>query len=89
MQMTGGIRLIQRKEHTCLAGTKQTRKAILNGLAEAVLLAEDADPAITEPLEELCRQRHITVHWISSMKELGSLCGLAVGAAAAAQRCQG
>lgn len=77
------------KENTCLAGTKQTRKAILNGSAGTVLLAKDADPAITEPLEALCRQRHMSVQWIGSMKELGAMCGLAVGAAAAAQRCQG
>lgn len=68
----------------CLAGAKQTRKAILNGTACTVLLARDADPQLTEPLEALCRERLVQVRWIGSMKELGALCALKVGAAAAA-----
>ena len=32
----------------CVAGVKQTRKAIMNGIAGSVLLAENADPALTE-----------------------------------------
>ena len=67
----------------CLAGAKQTRKAILNGTAETVLLATDADPALTEPLERLCLEHRVRCTWISSMRELGELCHLKVGAAAA------
>ena len=68
----------------CLAGVRQTRKAILNGTAGTVLLARDADPALTGPLESLCREHLIQVRWIGSMKELGAMCALKVGAAAAA-----
>lgn len=67
-----------------VAGIKQTRKAILNGSAVSVLLAENADPDLTEPLLSLCQERGIPVQWISSMQVLGRSCSLSVGAAAAA-----
>jgi len=68
----------------CVAGVKQTRKAILNGTAGSVLLAENADPNLTGPLQALCRERQVDVQWVPSMKELGRMCSLSVGAAAAA-----
>ncbi len=67
-----------------VAGVKQTRKAILKGSAANVLLAENADPDLTEPLQTLCQERGIPVQWISSMQVLGKSCSLSVGAAAAA-----
>lgn len=67
-----------------VAGGKQTRKAVLSGNARRVLLAENADPGLTEPLWELCRDRKVPVRWIATMQELGRLCRLSVGAAAAA-----
>ena len=42
---------------SCVAGVKQTRKAIMNGIAGSVLLAENADPALTEPLAALAEAR--------------------------------
>ena len=67
-----------------VVGTKQLKKAMLAGTAKCVFLAENADPAITEPIEELCRRGNITYNWVSSMADLGSACGIEVGAAAAA-----
>lgn len=67
-----------------VVGIKQTRKAILSGAAGSVLLAENADPDLTEPLQALCRERDIPVRWVPSMRELGRACHLSVGAAAAA-----
>lgn len=74
----------QEKTGSYVAGIKQTRKAVRNGTAAGVLLAENADPALTQPLEELCRQRQIPVRWVATMRELGQICRLSVGAAAAA-----
>ena len=37
-----------------LFGSKQLRKALQAGRAEYVYLAENADPAITEPIEKMC-----------------------------------
>ena len=67
-----------------IVGAKQIRKALLVGKLHQVFLAEDADPAMTVPLEELCRQNGVACSWVSSMTELGHACGIDVGAAAAA-----
>ena len=67
-----------------IVGTKQLKKALAKGCAKVVFLAENADPAVTEPLEEMCLQQNIQITWVSSMSELGQRCGIEVGAAAAA-----
>ena len=67
-----------------VVGSKQLRKAIQNGRARFVYLAKNADPAITDPLETMCGERNIRLAWVSSMTELGQVCGIEVGAAAAA-----
>lgn len=67
-----------------VVGAKQLKKAILGGAARQVFLAENADPAITEPLEQLCRQYAIPYSRVCSMSELGRACRIEVGAAAAA-----
>ena len=67
-----------------VVGSKQLRKALRAGRAEYVYLAKNADPAITEPIEKMCREHHIQITWVHSMTELGHSCGIEVGAAAAA-----
>ena len=67
-----------------VAGAKQLRKAVLSGAAKEVFLAENADPAITEPIEALCQQHNVAYAWVRSMTDLGQACGIEVGAAAAA-----
>ena len=67
-----------------VVGAKQLKKAVKAGRAKVVFLAENADPAVTEPLEELCAANHIQITWVRSMAELGRACGIEVGAAAAA-----
>ena len=78
------------KLHTELAGkrtvvgAKQLRKALDSGVARRVFLAQNADPAITEPIEALCQIHNVAYVWVKSMAELGQACGIDVGAAAAA-----
>lgn len=67
-----------------VVGSKQLKKALMKGSARYVFLAENADPAITEPIEALCRQNSIHFAWVRSMADLGRACGIEVGAAAAA-----
>ena len=67
-----------------VVGTKQLRKAVNSGRARYVFLAENADPAITGPIEEMCGKLNIQIAWVHSMSELGRACGIEVGAAAAA-----
>ena len=65
-------------------GAKQLRKAVGAGTVRCVYLAENADPALTQPLAELCADNQIQITWVASMETLGSACGIEVGAAAAA-----
>ena len=67
-----------------VVGAKQLRKALNSGLARRGYLACNADPAITEPLEEKCKVLGVPFLWVGTMAELGSACGIEVGAAAAA-----
>ena len=69
---------------TVVVGSKQLRKALVGGRARTVFLAENADPGITEPIEALCREGSVPYAWVPTMAELGSACGIDVGASAAA-----
>ena len=70
--------------HKIVVGTKQLRKALENGRATLVLLARNADPAITEPIEAMCQLKSVEYAWVQSKQDLGRVCGIEVGAAAAA-----
>ncbi|WP_366923269.1 ribosomal L7Ae/L30e/S12e/Gadd45 family protein [Metallumcola ferriviriculae] len=65
-------------------GTKQTIKAVQKGLVQVVFVAEDADKQMVTSLTDLCHQNQVPVNRVPSMKELGEVCGIQVGAAAAA-----
>lgn len=67
-----------------VVGVKQLRKALKNGKAKFVYLAENADPAITAPIEEQCKENMVSYAWVRTMQDLGHACGIEVGAAAAA-----
>ena len=70
--------------HKVVVGAKQLRKALVTGRANRVFLAENADPALTEPIEAMCLQNQIRCAWVPDMMDLGRACGIDVGAAAAA-----
>ena len=67
-----------------VVGIKQLRKALASGHAQSVFLAENADPAITEPIARMCEENSIPYTWVPAMADLGRACGIEVGAAAAA-----
>ena len=67
-----------------VVGAKQLRKALKAGTACKVYLAQNADPALTEPLAAMCREASVDISWVRSMTELGKACGIEVGTAAAA-----
>ena len=67
-----------------VVGLKQTRQVLTEGRAARVYVARDADPALTEPLRQLCRDCGVGTVEGRSMKELGQACGIQVGTAAAA-----
>ena len=76
--------LAELTRHKVVVGSKQLRKALDRGTARFVVLARNADPAITEPIEAICRYNDIACTWVATMAELGHACGIDVGASAAA-----
>ena len=71
-------------KHKVRVGAKQTRKALEKDAAVVVVLARNADPAITGPIEAKCIAHQVSCAWVASMADLGKACGIDVGAAAAA-----
>lgn len=68
-----------------VVGVKQVRRALANGTVQRLYLARDADPHLTRALEEQAGHQGVETVWAESMRELGRACGVAVGAAAAAE----
>ncbi len=71
------------KDDPKVVGLKQSRRAISDGTAILVFLADDADPHITDPIRELCREHAVPIKEVETMKILGAACGISVGAAVA------
>ena len=67
-----------------VVGIKQLRKALADGRAAKVFVAQDADPKLTDPIRETCRTNGIPTEDAPSMVQLGQACGIEVGAAVAA-----
>ena len=65
-------------------GVKQSRRAIREGRATRVFLADDADPAITDPVAESCKTAGIPVETGCTMAQLGQACRITVGASVVA-----
>ena len=67
-----------------IIGLKQTKKAVTAGLVQKLYLAENCDPMISEPLQEAAQKAGVQVLYVATMKELGSMCAINVGASCAA-----
>lgn len=65
-------------------GTKQTLKAVETGRAVVIYLAQDADPKVIGQVAAKALESRVEVVQVASMKDLGKICGIEVGAAAAA-----
>ena len=74
----------QQDAHRSEVRQKQVTRALKNGTARRVYLAQDADPRVTEPIETLCREQGTETEAVATMTALGSACGIAVGSAVAA-----
>ncbi|MBQ7491396.1 MAG: ribosomal L7Ae/L30e/S12e/Gadd45 family protein [Clostridia bacterium] len=75
--------LLNLKDQAKTVGLKQSQRAIREGRAQQVFLADDADGRIRQELEQLCVLAGIPVTPVASMEELGRACGIRVGAAVA------
>ena len=71
------------KSEKKVVGVEQLRKAMEDGRAACVFLAEDADPEITGPIAGLCHEAGTEIVWVQTMEELGKACSIDVKAAAA------
>ena len=67
-----------------VVGIKQLKKALRDGSAKKVFVAQDADPKLTDPICESCQSAAVPVETVPTMAELGKACGIEVGAAVAA-----
>lgn len=67
-----------------VTGAKQVARALKNGSARRVFLAENADPRVTEPIAALCQENGTETELVPTMAALGNACGIAVGSAVAA-----
>ena len=67
-----------------VVGVKQVRRAVLAKQASKVFLADDADPALTESLQQLCGEYGVQTENVKTMALIGKACRIAVGAACAA-----
>ena len=67
-----------------VTGLRQTKKALEQHRASRVWLACDAESRLTEPLLALCREDAVPVETGKTMQQLGKLCRIQVGCAAAA-----
>ncbi|MCY0880733.1 MAG: ribosomal L7Ae/L30e/S12e/Gadd45 family protein [Firmicutes bacterium] len=68
-----------------VVGARQTLRRIAMGQVQAVYVAQDAQDALIEPVLHECTNKGIPVIFVETMAELGQMCGIAVGAACAAQ----
>ena len=67
-----------------VVGIKQLRKALRDGTAMKVFVAENADIRLTEPVIATCQETGVPVVSVPTMSELGQACAIEVGAAVAA-----
>ncbi|WP_096202154.1 50S ribosomal protein L7ae-like protein [Bacillus sp. FJAT-45350] len=63
-----------------IIGTKQTLKALDNGMAKEVFIASDADKRIILKVENLAKKKGVPITIVDSMKKLGKAAGIDVGA---------
>ena len=67
-----------------VVGIKQLRKALRDGTAAKVFIADDADLHLTDPVKAACEENGIPAILVPTMAELGQACSIEVGAAVAA-----
>ena len=64
-------------------GYKQTLRALNEDKAEKVFVAEDCDSNIKTSIEESASLKNTQLFFIPTMKELGEMCSIEVGASCA------
>ncbi len=66
-------------------GVKQVLKAVNMGTVSTVYIGKDAEPHVLAELITICKSKNIQLVEIDTMKKLGEMAGIEVGAATAAE----
>lgn len=66
-----------------IVGMKQTLKAVDKDKVKVVFIAKDADEHVIRPLIKACQEKGLEIVYVDTMQQLGQLCGIQIGAAAA------
>lgn len=64
-------------------GYKQAMRALNEDKASKIFIAEDSDNHIKDSMKKLASQKNAPVFFVSTMKELGNMCSIEVGASCA------
>ncbi|MED3561243.1 50S ribosomal protein L7ae-like protein [Bacillus xiapuensis] len=67
-----------------IIGTKQTEKALKNGHVQELVIAQDADPKVTESVINQALKMNVPILYVDSAKKLGKACRVDVGASTVA-----
>lgn len=68
-----------------IIGAKQVGNAIKAGKASKVYVASDSDTNVIDPIIALANENGLPLVYIETRKELGSMCGISVKSACAAE----
>ncbi|MHC1685619.1 MAG: ribosomal L7Ae/L30e/S12e/Gadd45 family protein [Clostridiaceae bacterium] len=75
--------MVERLKELKVVGIKQSSKALKAGKSKKLFIAKDANENMVSELIELAIVNSVEIEYVSTMKELGKLCGIDVKAAAA------
>ncbi len=64
-------------------GYKQTVRALNDSNAQKVFIAEDCDDHIKDGIVKISNEKNTPVVFVPTMKELGNICSIEVGASCA------
>jgi large subunit ribosomal protein L7A len=65
-------------------GTKQTVKALKEGIVRELIIASDADMKVTAKVLSEALDINVPILYVDSMRKLGKACGIEVGASTVA-----
>lgn len=68
-----------------VVGVKQSLKAIRQGRADKVYLAEDADSFVSAPIINACNEFGVKLEFVESKSTLGKICHIDVASAVAVE----
>lgn len=66
-----------------VTGERQVKRMLKAGRIVKLFIAENADPALVDPLEAEARRQEIPVEKVSDMTRLGRACAISRGASVA------